>query len=234
MSWRRGNDAGAGVTVEEPNVNEQLPLAPEQAQPERPLPLWRKLAVGAILAVLLGGLGIALFLNANDETVEPPPAEPPAATPAVDGTPPPPELRNTGEDFNAIVRSVVDFTNWVYQYNPDPKWVSHIQHPRCECFKQTESNLTSLTTAGYRHDSPELKVHKVLLRDRTSADQVTLYVIIESPPGGIVDREGKVVQQREALPPTGFLEEWVRGSDGRWRTWQSTVLGPPGPGWETW
>ncbi len=36
------------------------------------------------------------------------------------------------------------------------------------------------------------------------------------------------------MPPTGFLEHWVRGEDGRWRVYQTTVLGPPGEGWERW
>ena len=232
MSWRRGDDnGGAGLTVEEPKMDQESVVRPEQTGTDRPLPLWRKLAVGAIFAVLVGGLAAALLWN-SDEKATPPAPKSPAPTPAVEGTPPAPELRNTGEDFNAIVRSAKEFSNWVYQYDPDPKWAESFDHPQCDCFKVSQDGLATLKASGHRHKAPGVKVHKVILRDRTSPDQVTLYVVIEGLPGAIVDREGNVVQTRPGLPPTGFLEEWVRGPDGRWRAWQSTVLGPPPAGWE--
>ena len=130
----------------------------------------------------------------------------------------------------------------MYQYDPDPKWAPLIVDPVCnrpneegyDGYKVTEEGLASLKAAGHHHDSPGVKVDKVILRDRIDANQVSLYVIIEGLPGAIVDREGKIVKDRPPMAPTGFFEGWVRGPDGRWRGCRSTVLGPPGEGWETW
>lgn len=234
MSWRHNGEHQSQVALEERDAELRLEDSASTPAPiRRPLPLWRKLAVAAIFVCLVGGLAWT-FIGDDESDPSPPvvvPSTTPASVPAATG---PPELRTTGEDFNDIVRSVNAFSSWVYQYDPDPKWAPFIDHPQCECFKTTEDALASLKAAGQHHDSPGVKVHKVIVRDRPRPELVTLYVIIEGLPGAIVGRDGKVVKERPALPPTGFLEHWLRGEDGRWRTYDTTVLGPPGEGWQQW
>ena len=236
MSWRRNGEDRSGVALEERQAELRPADDPSTVAPtSRPLPLWRKLAVAAVFVALIGGLAWTFIGDddPNPSVVAPSTTAAPAApaTPAATG---PPELRNTGEDFNDIVRSVSAFSTWVYQNDPDPKWTPYINHPNCECYKTTEDGLASLKAAGHHHDSPGVKVHKVIVRNRPRPDLVTLYVVYEGLPGAIVDKDGTVVKERPPLAPTGFLEHWVRGEDGHWRTYDSTVLGPPAEGWERW
>lgn len=187
--------------------------------------LWRKVALVAILAGLAVGLTVVLVQRGGGSDIadRAPASTVPSGTPV----PPRPELRTTGEDFDAIVRSVDELSDWVYEYDPDPRYAALFDDPRCECYQTTEAALQSLKVSGQHHDSPGVRVHEVAVRRRASDHQVTLYVVIEGLPGSIVDRDGTVVQQRPTLPPTGLLEEWVRGPDGRWRTLDVTPLGPP-------
>lgn len=239
MSWRRNGDDQSGVALEEREPELSSEDAVEALAPAgRRLPLWRKLAVGTIFVALLAGLAWT-FIGDDDKAGDAPVAVPstsaapttPAAQPADVEKP---ELRNTGEDFNDIVRSASALEDWAYQYDPDPKYLPLIKHPECECYKEAVDGLASLKATGRHHDSPGVKVHKVILRDRPRPELVTLYVIIEGLPGAIVDQEGKTTKIRPPLAPTGFLEHWVRGEDGRWRTYDSTLLGPPDEGWERW
>lgn len=234
MSWRRNGDDQSGVALEE-RESESAPEDAEALAPEsRRLLLWRKLALATVFAALVGGLAWT-FIGGDDNKrqgaplVRPPTTDAAPAPPAATG---PPELRNTGEDFNDIVRSVNDYVNWAFEHDPDPKWAPFIDHPECECFTTTTDAMASLRAEGHHHDSPGVKVHKVILRNRPRPELVTLYVIIEGLPGAIVDSNGNVVKERPPLAPTGFLEHWLRGEDGRWRTYKTTLLGPPDEGWE--
>ncbi len=235
MSWRRNGEHRAGVALEErePEFRPEGGAASTVAPARPPLPLWRKLAVAAVFVALLGGVAWT-FIGEDSDPSAPvvlPPTTAAPTTPAATG---PPELRATGEDFNDIVRSASALEDWVYQHDPDPKYVPLIKHPTCECYKVAEDGLASLKAEGHHHDSPGVKVHKVILRNRPRPELVTLYVIIEGLPGAIVDRDGNVVKERPPLAPTGFLEHWVRGEDGRWRAYETTLLGPPAEGWQGW
>lgn len=235
MSWRRNGEDRLGVALEEREAELRPEDAPAILAPATsPLPLWRKLAVAAIFVALLAALGWTFIGDDDSDPSAPVTVPSTTAAPATTAMAGPPELRNTGEDFNDIVRSASVLEDWVYQHDPDPKYVPLIKHPNCECYKVAEDGLATLKATGQHHDSPGLKVHKVILRDRPRPELVTLYVIIEGLPGAIVDQAGNVVRERPPLAPTGFLEDWVRGEDGRWRTYQTSVLGPPGEGWEQW
>lgn len=239
MSWRRNGDDQSGVALEEREA-ELAAEGPEALAPAGPrLPLWRKLAVATLFVLLLAGLAWT-FIGGDDKGRDAPVAVPSTAAPAgpADTAKPAdtekPELRNTGEDFNDIVRSASALEDWAYQYDPDPKYLALVKYPECECYKEAVDGLASLKATGRHHDSPGVKVHKVILRDRPRPEFVTLYVIIEGLPGAIVDQDGKRTKMRPPLAPTGFLEHWVRGEDGLWRTYDSTLLGPPDEGWERW
>ena len=235
MSWLR-EEAPTATTdghVHQPG-DHGGPRPPQPAT--EPLALWRKVAVAVLVAVLAGG---AVWQLTDDGGGGPTTPTTVASTTPVPTTATtldpsrPPELRNTGEDFDAIVRSVEAFENWVYQYDPDPKWVPEYIDPRNSDefgFKRTQESLAALKAAGERHDSPASRILKVSVSHRSSDHQVAVYVVREALPGAVVNAAGEVVLRRGTYPPTGFLEDWVRGADGRWRLYHSVVLGPPGPG----
>lgn len=233
MSWRRAQDST--VTTLPPPQSEQASRAP--TPPRGGLKRWRVLAAVAIPFGLAGGLAWVLTgsgggggtgrttttsvatLTTFSTTLTPDPSRPP-------------ELRNMGEDFDTIVRSVRDFENWVYQYDPDPKWVPMFLDPRNEDefgFEWATRAMTALRDARNRYDSPRWKVHKVALRDRVSDHQVAVYVVYEGLAANVIDDKGQLAFPQTPSPPTGYLEEWARGEDGRWRLAHSVMLGPPDP-----
>lgn len=238
MSWL-GEEAPTATTdrhIDPPGGHR--PPGPPEPTPAPALAPWRKVAVAVLVLGLAGGVIWQLTGDDDGRSATPPttaaasttPAAPTTATTLDPSTPP--ELRNTGEDFDAIVRSVEAFEHWVYQYDPDPKWVAEYIDPRNDDefgFKRTQESLAALKAAGERHDSPGSRVLKVNVSRRVSDHQVALYVVREALPGAVVDAEGQVVLRRQTYPPTGFLEDWVRGPDGRWRLFHSVVLGPPSP-----
>lgn len=230
MSWLREE---AGTATTDRHVH-QGDLPPEPPQGERVAP-WRMVAAAVFVVVL----AVAAVWQLSDDgggpstptTTAPSTTSAPTSATTLDPSRPP-ELRNTGEDFDAIVRSVEAFENWVYQYDPDPKWVPEYIDPRNSDefgFKRTQESLAALRAAGERYDSATTRIHKVIVRDRVSEHQVGVYVVREHLGGAVVDRNGTVVLELERLPPTGYFEDWVRGQDGRWRLFHQVVLGPPSP-----
>lgn len=236
MSWLR-EEAGTATTDRHVDQSgDDQPPGPPERRPGEPLAPWRKVAVAVLLMGLAGGVIWQLTGDGGRSTTAPTTAVPSttSAPTMVTTLHPskPPELRNTGEDFDAIVRSVEAFEHWVYQYDPDPKWVPEYIDQRNSDefgFKRAQESLATLKAGGERHDSPSSRILKVNVSRRVSDHQVALYVVREALPGAVVNSEGQVVLRRQTYPPTGFLEDWVRGPDGRWRLFHSVVLGAPSP-----
>ncbi len=236
MSWLR-EEAGTATTdrhVHHPDDHDAA--GPPEPAPAEPLALWRKVAVAVLVLGLAAGVVWQLTDDGDGGSSTTPTTAPSTTSAAPTATTldpsKPPELRNTGEDFDAIVRSVEAFENWVYQYDPDPKWVPEYIDPRNSDefgFKRTQESLAALKAAGERYNSATTRIHKVIVRDRVSEHQVGVYVVREHLGGAVVDRNGNVVLELETLPPTGYFEDWVRGEDGRWRLFHQVVLGPPSP-----
>lgn len=237
MNWRRGEDSAVTVLHgPEPEQEAGSPITEPPSSPPGMAP-WRKLAIAVVLVALAAGLAWQLTGDDGGGDVAAPTSVTTAATAPISapgGQLQPPELRNTGEDFDAVVRSLENFTRWVYQHDPDPRWTGSIMHPECECFKETENRLTALKSEGQHFNSSGEQIRKVIVRDRLDINQVTVYVVYAGRTAGVVDAAGAVVQESEELPPTGINLELRRGDDGRWRTVQEVFLGPPGEGWEQW
>lgn len=228
------DDAGAALRELEPEVARPEPSSPP---PLHELPRRRKAVILAVVVALAASVVATWAASRGGEEPAPRPVESPvvpAPTAPAYGPGNPPPLNNTGEDFQVIVRSMSEFENWYLQHDPDPKYVDLLTNPNCDCYQPSVAGMEDLKAKGWRHDSPNATVHKVIVRDRVDANHVAVYEIHEGLPGAIVDAEGRVVRQRQVMPPTGFLIDYVRGSDGRWRTWKIAALGPPGEGWESW
>lgn len=241
MTWLRGDDRAVTTAQgSEPEEHAGSPAGGDPPEPQpQPMALWRKVAVAVVLVALVVGIGWQLKAsNDRDGQLVTPTsstatiAESPTSIPATVDPSKPPELRNTGEDFDSIVRSVNDFEDWVYQYDPDPKWVPFFIDPRNTDeygYEAAKKGLADLQAAGQNFSSQPLRIRKVIVRERVSDDHVGIYVVYEGVPGGVVDSAGKVVKEWPVLPPTGYFEDWMRAEDGRWRPVHSVVLGPPAP-----
>ncbi|MGH9164282.1 MAG: hypothetical protein ACRDZW_02065 [Acidimicrobiales bacterium] len=233
MTWRTDHESTV-TTLNEPPPEDEVPAPPPAATTG--IAPSHKVAIAAVLVLLVSGLVWQLSSRGGGEPGATPTSIPTASTAAPSSLPldpsAPPQLNNTGEDFDAIVRSAGRFADWVYQFDPDPKWVPSYMDPDNTDeygFSREEKNLADLKAAGHHYDSPATTIRKVIVRDRGSNDHVTVYVVYEFRPASIVDRDGKVVTTQPSLPLSGHLEDWVRREDGRWRQAHSVVLGPPAP-----
>lgn len=237
MSWRRGEGSAVRTLPEgDPQPEEDVGSPLPQPPPRAGISAWRRVAV-AVAVVLAAGSSWQLTRDGTRGGPPPRPTSPTTGATAMptSATPDPskpPELRNTGEDFDTIVRSVHGFRNWVQQFDPDPKWVPLYTDPLNDGdygFEREKKYLDDLKSAGHHYDAPATTIRKVIVRHRVTDDQVAVYTVYEGSPANIVDIQGTVVTAQPTLPPTGFLEDWVRGDDGRWRLFHTEVLGPPAP-----
>lgn len=239
MSWRRGEDSAVTVLHgPEPEQAAGPPVTPPL--PQR-LGTWRKVAIAGILLVLSAGL--VWQLTGRDDSagdLVTPTSVARSAPAASSVTPPqldpatPPQVVTTGEDFDAIVRSHKALENWVYQFDPDPRWAPVLVDPgfidEVGGFQRVRNSLALLQAAGQRHEVGRLRTLKVDVSSRVNEDHVLVYVVLEASPGRIIAADGTAVEDLPGLPPTGYMEQWLRRDDGQWHLVQSDALGPPAEG----
>jgi hypothetical protein len=137
----------------------------------------------------------------------------------------PPTLVNTGEDFDAIVRSFVAYSSWVTAH-PDPTLVSTIVRPDSPAFGEMEPYVAQIASSGYRTDglNPS-SVRETRVLERPGAALAIVYVVTDNPAYTLIDESGEVVQ--EIAEDLGVAAAWElrRGGDGRWLIENRTVLG---------
>ncbi|MGH8914098.1 MAG: hypothetical protein ACRDZM_06210 [Acidimicrobiia bacterium] len=98
---------------------EGTPPQPPSSVPDRGLSPWRAAAVLAIFAVLIGAIAWGVISRRSDRDQKAVPAGPSGAPvmpgPSAPNQPAqPPVLVNTGENWDAIVRSIVAYNDWLY------------------------------------------------------------------------------------------------------------------------
>jgi len=132
-----------------------------------------------------------------------------------DGSVPPPELVNTGDDFDAIYRSLDEYGNWLLAHNPDVALIGNIVPVGTEYFKTYEDDLAILNREGlrlYLAPSDAERIDLVDLVDEFASLLVTHVeadlVIVDSA-GAVVDRARVPRRLRSVL--------MVRDGAGYWR-----------------
>jgi hypothetical protein len=179
---------------------------------------------GALLAGLAMAAGIAYFLvsdsDANqapggrlpgDSSVSPTPTESPSPT-----TEPPPELNNTGNDFEAIWRSIESFRVWLARH-PQASLLNRIYERDCPCYPKGRRLLKRLVDKGWHYDDAGTEVISVNLVDRPAVGTVLLRVVDEHGSQIVVDDQGNIVRRGTGWEPTRWIFTLVKGEDGRWR-----------------
>ncbi|MFN2505396.1 MAG: hypothetical protein ABR540_14425 [Acidimicrobiales bacterium] len=179
----------------------------------------------AIFAVLVGAIAWGVISRrAGDQRGVPagPSGAPVTPGPSVPNqTAQPPVLVNTGENWDAIIRSIVAYNDWLYLH-PRPELLDEIMLPAHKEYADTKLGLTNLATKGWRYDPPRLPVivERVTLGTRLSATKVSVVVRYgPAPQYRVVDQAGKVIADSSATAD-GNSVVWTlaqTSGDPRWR-----------------
>ena len=198
----------------------------------------RRLAIGglvvAVLAVLAGGSFVVLEGRGDDGGQVAVPA-PGAVTTVVDSSSTPPELRNTGEDWDQIVRSIYAFEHWLYLHPEHADLLERTELPSFSGFADRRLGLRNLATKGWRYDPPRrpVTVELVRLQDRPRPDIAVVFVRSVDPPNRVVDASGAVILDSPGTGTASVLWTLQRepASDSHWRIAKVTPFTqePPRP-----
>lgn len=138
---------------------------------------------------------------------------------------PEPKVVATGEDFQAILTSFEAYSNWLHR-NPRPEKLANIMAEGCACLAETRASLEKLADNNWRAAPQQTELTEVRVTRQIDANQVQVYVVVNSIDLSVEDENGEVVQDPELPPPTGIIYGLTRDTSGRWRISSRTVLGP--------
>ena len=157
----------------------------------------RRLVTGALIVAVLAVLAAGSFVvlgGRNDDSERETVAGSQPATSVVDASGSPPALKNTGEDWDQIVRSISEYQAWLFTH-PKPELLENIMLKSYDGYAQHELGLKNLATKGWRYD-PEFRpatTEVVRLQDRPRPDTAIVFVRSVDPPNRVIDSSGKVV-----------------------------------------
>jgi hypothetical protein len=183
------------------------------------------IVLAILLLTLVAGTAI-VFVGRDPGDAEPAQVAAPETTTApTSTTEPPPELENTGEDFNRIWQSINAYYVWLGR-NPEPELLDEIFNRRCECYQPNLERLQLLDKRGWRYKDDGIQVVSVKVGRRSSPSRVLLEVIDRQGPQIIVDRSGKVVRRGVGWVPTRRAMILDLSEDRHWRIIGTTQFGP--------
>lgn len=175
----------------------------------------RRLATGSLVVALLAvftAAGFVAWQRGDDGSTEGSTGPGPTTTALAGDVPP--VLNTTGEDWDAIVRSIVDYQAWLFTH-PKPELLDNIFLPSYSGYADGKLGLTNLATQGWRYD-PEFRpatVQLVRLFERPRADVAVVFVRSFDPPNRIVEQSGKVVLDSPGAGDTSVLWTLKRDTD---------------------
>lgn len=178
----------------------------------------------AVVVLLAAGLVYQLVDRGSDGSASPATSTTTLAStadpnPTLPGPEPAPPLVNSGEDFDAIIRSFIAYQDWVGAH-PDPAALTETMAETCPCLAPSQKNMEELKAKGWRYEpGVDTEVQQVKPRAVTG-DVVDVFVAIRYPEREVLDSAGRVVKTDPAEPPTSYFYTLTRGGDGRWRITQ--------------
>jgi hypothetical protein len=174
------------------------------------------IVLAILLLTLVAGTAI-VFVGRDPGDAEPAQVAAPETTTApTSTTEPPPELENTGEDFNRIWRSINAYYVWLGR-NPRPELLNEIFEKECKCYANNSSLLKTFKDRGWHYRDDGIQVVSVKLASRPGPTTVVLDVIDQQGAEIVVDRQGKVVKRGPGWKPTRQLFILRLHPDRRWR-----------------
>ncbi len=137
----------------------------------------------------------------------------------------PPPLVNTGEDFDAIVRSFVAYGSWLGAHPSVDALAATVRRDGPE-WQRLLPIFTGLVERGERDDgSGPAEVVETRVLERPSDDHVLVFVVLDNPAFQLVDAEGAVVTAVQAEPRHSYAYELRRDRTGQWFIENRTLLG---------
>jgi len=131
-----------------------------------------------------------------------------------DGSVPAPALNITGDDFDAIYRSLDTYQSWLYSHNPDVELVDEIATFGSDVFNTITDDLREVVDEESRLYSDTISIESVEVAD-TADGIVTLRVSNTAGQLVLVDETGTTTDS-SALDPIEQIVLLSRHPDGRW------------------
>lgn len=133
-----------------------------------------------------------------------------------DGSVPPPPLNNTGDDFEAIARSLDAYLLWIVAHRPDRSLVANIAVEGSEQYETYVDDVDDLLANNARvYDEQGGIATSVEVVSRAN-QLVTLKVAYGADRRVIVDSSGNTLDEKERLPRE-LAVLMASDSQGRWR-----------------
>ncbi len=190
------------------------------------LSLARKITLVVVFVALIGVLVVGVVTHrsggGNGVVAR---ANPTAALPTAAAQPPP--LVDTGEDWDAIVRSIAAYDDWLFLH-PHPELLDEVLLPSAPTYADTKVGLTNLATKGWRYDPPRppVPIEIVRLNSRVNATAAAVFVRFgPAPQYRVVDQSGAEVANKPATT-IGNSVIWTLKltADSHWRLADVTPL----------
>lgn len=108
-----------------------------------------------------------------------------------DGSVPPPEIVDTGDDYEAILASYDRYLDWLTGHNPDPQLLANVFVEGTEVKKRWESDLVNLRDKNLRM----FDVNRTYSATVTKAEGALVSLVVEEEPTEVqlVDDSGQVL-----------------------------------------
>ncbi len=136
-----------------------------------------------------------------------------------------PPLRNRGEDFDRITRSLNDFGGWLYEH-PNPDLVELTSVPGSPDYEWFQPIIDEYAREGWR-DLPggRSRVVEVEVAQHDGSGNRALVAVLSEYEGSTtVDGEGNVVKEEEGREPTWHLWDLRFSPRHGWRVFEITFL----------
>lgn len=132
-----------------------------------------------------------------------------------DGSVPPPTLVNTGDDFDAIFRSIDAYSTWLLAHSVDLDRVKDIAVFGSAQYRAYEDDIRGLRESNLRLYDEGPTITDLRVVDRV-ANVVTLRLVYSTDRRVVVDANGQTIDEK-AFPATPLVALLESDSSGSWR-----------------
>lgn len=132
-----------------------------------------------------------------------------------DGSVPAPELVNTGDDYEAIAKSLLGYIAWLKRHNPDPELLDEVIVNGTDVYRRARDNIAALMDQGFRYYDVDQQFEVDVVT--VDGDRVSCLVGEQLAAEQLIDSEGRVLEERRSQGRREEVLLLMRGATGRWR-----------------